>query len=59
MIGPIENVSSGGVIVGDNTFLFGHVYGEGKDHRNVGPNPIQAMKSFNETLADSGKFFLV
>lgn len=51
----IENVKPGGLIIGDNTFLFGHVYGEGKT--NVGSNPVNTMLQFNEVLSDQNMFY--
>lgn len=51
-----DNVRQGGLIVGDNTFLFGHVYGEGKTDSKMGPNPIQTMREFNLRLAQSDKY---
>lgn len=43
-----------GFIVGDNTFLFGHVYGEGQDE--VPAESIEVMKEFNRRLADPARF---
>lgn len=37
-----------GTIIGDNTFLFGNVYGEGKS--NMSDKNIEIMKEFNKTL---------
>lgn len=50
-----ENVRKGGLIVGDNTFLFGALWGEAED-RNVGERQIAVMKEFNQRLADSSRY---
>ena len=50
-----ENVKAGGIIVGDNTFLFGGVYGESRD-TSMGPKQVQIMKEFNTRLADPKKY---
>ena len=46
-----KNVKKGGIIVGDNTFLFGGVYGESRDPQ-MGAKQVQVMKEFNRRLAD-------
>jgi len=51
-----ENINSGGIIVGDNTFLFGHMYGEGSDIPRTTQTQRNNMKIFNERLADSSKY---
>lgn len=50
-----ENVRRGGLIVGDNTFLFGALWGEAAD-RNINERQIAAMKEFNQRLADSSRY---
>ncbi len=50
-----KNVRRGGLIVGDNTFLFGAMWGE-SDDREAGPSQIRGMKEFNSRLADSTKY---
>lgn len=50
-----ENLKTGGMIVGDNTFLFGGVYGAETSDR-WGEKQIEGMRSFNQTLADSSRF---
>lgn len=50
-----KNVKSGGLIVGDNTFLFGGVYG-GETSDKWGEKQIQGMKNFNSQLANADKF---
>ena len=50
-----KNVKKGGLIIGDNTFLFGAIYGESRDPQ-VGPKQIQVMKEFNTRLADPKKY---
>jgi len=46
----LEHVKVGGLIVGDNTFLFGHMIGEDRGEK-VNANAKAAMTEFNETLA--------
>lgn len=48
-------VRVGGVIVGDNTFLFGHMIGEDRGER-ASPAAIESMRYFNKTLASSAHF---
>lgn len=50
-----KNVRSGGLIIGDNTFLFGAVWGESRDSA-VGPKQVRVMKEFNLRLADRSKY---
>ncbi|MBX3020802.1 MAG: O-methyltransferase [Bdellovibrionales bacterium] len=50
-----KNVRQGGLIVGDNTFLWGGVYGQPRD-RDIGPNQIRVMKEFNQRLADPSRY---
>ena len=47
-----KNVKRGGFIVGDNTFLFGALWGESRD-REMGEKQIAAMRAFNARLSDS------
>lgn len=49
-----KNVRLGGLIIGDNTFLFGGVYGG--NERKVSENSKQAMLEFNSRLADKSKY---
>jgi predicted O-methyltransferase YrrM len=49
-----ENIKKGGLIIGDNTFLFGHVYGEGQFH--MSKKCIENMKKFNSYFSQSEKF---
>jgi len=49
-------LNSHGTIIGDNTFLFGNVYGEGKS--NMSDKNIEIMKEFNRTLI-SNKDYVV
>jgi caffeoyl-CoA O-methyltransferase len=51
----INNTTRGGLIVGDNTFLFGGVYGESRNERSS-QNQIKVMKEFNRRLADQTIF---
>lgn len=48
-------VKVGGLIVGDNTFLFGHMIDEDRGEK-TSPTAIESMKYFNETLAASTQF---
>jgi predicted O-methyltransferase YrrM len=50
-----RNVRKGGLIVGDNTFLFGAFWGPAED-RDIGPEQIKIMTEFNSRLADSSKY---
>lgn len=51
----VRHVRPGGLIIGDNTFLFGHMIGEDRGER-AGEKAIAAMTAFNETLAKSDEF---
>lgn len=46
-----KNVRPGGLIVGDNTFLFGALWGESRDP-NQGEKNIRVMTEFNRRLSD-------
>lgn len=50
-----ENIKKGGLIVGDNTFLFGAVYMDELPHRTR-PATKKIMQEFNARLADTNKF---
>lgn len=50
-----KNVRAGGYIVGDNTFLFGNLWGEPRD-RKINEKQIAVMREFNERLADPRKY---
>lgn len=49
------NVKVGGLIIGDNTFLFDALFGESRD-RNMSEKHIQVMKEFNLRLADTKRY---
>ncbi len=49
-----ENIVSGGLIMGDNTFLGGAMYGI--PSRKVSSMAIASMQEFNERLANSERF---
>lgn len=49
-----KNVRQGGLIVGDNTFLFGAVYGD--NAISVPEETIKIMQKFNTRLADSDRY---
>lgn len=51
----MEHVRVGGLIIGDNTFLFGHVIGEERGE-TTSAAALAAMKKFNETLATHPDF---
>lgn len=51
----LEHVSSGGLIVGDNTFLFGQVYAQEPDPQK---NDLRkAMQEFNQRLLSDPRFY--
>lgn len=50
-----HHIRSGGLIVGDNTFLSGAVYGDPSTKR-ISPSALEAIQRFNERLGDSSKF---
>lgn len=50
-----KNVRKGGYIIGDNTFLFGNLWGEPRD-RNINEKQIAIMREFNSRLADTTKY---
>ncbi len=50
-----KNVKTGGLIVGDNTFLFGALWGQSRD-RDMSEDKIKIMKEFNLRLADSSRY---
>lgn len=50
-----KNVRKGGFIVGDNTFLFGHVYGAPHEER-WGQKQVDGMREFNARLSDPKKY---
>lgn len=49
-----KNVKRGGLIIGDNTFLFGALWGEAEEPESE--KRIQVMKDFNARLADPKKY---
>jgi predicted O-methyltransferase YrrM len=51
----LKHVRVGGLIIGDNTFLFGHVIGEDRGQA-TSAKALTAMKVFNETLAQNPDF---
>jgi predicted O-methyltransferase YrrM len=51
----MEAVSPGGVIIGDNTFLFGHLIGEDRKEK-TSPTAIESMSYFNQQLANNKNF---
>jgi len=53
-----KNIRSGGLIVADNTLLFGAAAKETPPD-TIAPATWKAMRSFNERLADSEKYFTV
>jgi caffeoyl-CoA O-methyltransferase len=48
------HVRTGGLVIGDNTLLFGHMIGLPK--KSVSKKAQEAMQHFNKTLADSEHF---
>ncbi len=51
----LSAVRVGGVIIGDNTFLFGHMIGEDRGDK-TSPAAIESMRYFNTTLAHAKNF---
>ena len=49
------HVRSGGLIIGDNTLLFGHLIGEGPEEEKTS-SPIEVMRNFNTFLSDPQKY---
>jgi predicted O-methyltransferase YrrM len=50
-----HNIRSGGVIVADNTFLFGHVY-QPSCPPEIADGTYRAMREFNQRLADPARY---
>lgn len=50
-----KNIRKGGIIVGDNTFLFGAVY-DNPERDNINPEMTKIMQEFNLRLSDNKKF---
>ena len=48
------NIRLGGLIVGDNTFLFGALYGDSKE--SVSDKKKKVMEQFNERLSQKNKY---
>ncbi len=53
-----KNIRKGGLIIGDNTFLSGAVYGEATTNR-ISPTALNAMKTFNQRLGNLEKYHSV
>lgn len=51
----MAKIKPGGLIVGDNTFLWGHMIGEDRGER-TSASAIASMSKFNETLAKAPGF---
>lgn len=49
------NTKSGSLIIGDNTFLFGALWGDSRS-QNVSAKQIETMNRFNERIANSEKY---
>ena len=49
-----KNLKKGGLLVADNTFLFGAVYGE--NEREQDATALEVMKKFNEEIAQSNQY---
>ena len=47
-------VPPGGLIIGDNTFLFGAIFGEPRD--KTSPAALAAMQEFNQRLSNSARY---
>ncbi len=50
-----QNVRPGGLIVGDNTFLWGALWGE-PQRDNIGAEQVRVMTEFNARLADPTRY---
>lgn len=50
-----SHVRNGGLILGDNSFLWGEVYTVTEDEKNI-RNQVKAMKEFNARLADRSRY---
>jgi predicted O-methyltransferase YrrM len=50
-----ENVRKGGLIVGDNTYLWGALWND-PQRENIGEEQVRAMREFNKRLADPIRF---
>lgn len=50
-----EHIRKGGLIIGDNTYLFENVYLEQPDE-DVGKKAWQVMREFNKTLSNTEKY---
>lgn len=53
-----ENVRQGGLIVADNTLLFGYA-AQDEAPENIAPTTWKNMRRFNERLADTKKYFSI
>ncbi|MCB0356486.1 MAG: O-methyltransferase [Bdellovibrionales bacterium] len=52
-----EHIKSGGLIVGDNTFLFGNVFADNSQaHMTINKETIAIMREFNSRLANPKKY---
>ena len=51
-----DNLQKGGLIVGDNTFLFGAVYDEENEYGVKNPKMVEAMNEFNSRVGNTDKF---
>jgi predicted O-methyltransferase YrrM len=47
-----KNLRKNGLIIGDNTLLFGNVYEDKPQSKRVSVNSLKVMKEFNQRLAD-------
>ena len=50
-----QHIRKGGLIIGDNTFLSGAVYGEPTTQR-ISPSALNAVHEFNQRLGDQTVF---
>ncbi len=49
-----KNLKTGGLVVADNTFLFGAMYGEPREEQDL--KTVEVMRAFNKELAHSGRY---
>ncbi|MCL2429527.1 MAG: class I SAM-dependent methyltransferase [Alphaproteobacteria bacterium] len=47
-----DHVRPGGLIVGDNTFLFGALWGDLREGHGIGSQTVQVMEEFNRRLSN-------
>ena len=51
-----DHIRKGGLIIGDNSFLFGHVFGEPFSNESESDSRIKKMQAFNQALLEDSNF---